>query len=261
LNWRLKLSNWLSGGALERCQRQEEMTQAKLKQNEIIIDSLRAELKQSQTDVERFQAQLQINQGFQVELGETQIKLQSLKAQAERCQQELKITKDQLTVLEAKHQETSSELSDSKNWLKQVRHPVEVTAVTKLLPKEEFDALWGFGLGSPRLNFVLIGGSITIKGWVLGRRSPVKKVNITFEQELLIEAETGLARPAITQQYPDISGAGNSGFECSVAVVGIPSAAQLAIEAVLEDQSVIPLCAITLKQANEKENKTEILEN
>jgi hypothetical protein len=257
LNWRLKLSNWLSGGALERYQRQEEIAQAKLKQNEIIIDSLRAELQQSQTDIERLQAQLQINQGFQIELGETQIKLQSAKAQAERYQQELKITTDKLAILESQHQEATTELSNSKNWLKQVRQPVQVVAITKLLPKEEFDALWGFGLGSPKVNTILVGGSLTIKGWVLGRRSSVSKVQVTFQQEVLIEAEIGLARPAITQQYPDIPGAGNSGFECSVAVLGIPSETELAIETVLEDKSIIPLCAITLKQSDESEAVVE----
>jgi hypothetical protein len=257
LNWRLKLSNWLSGGALERYQRQEEMAQAKLKQNEIIMDSLRAELQQSQTDIERLQAQLQINQGFQIELGESQIKLQSAKAQAERYQQELKITKDKLAVLESQHQQATTELSNSKNWLKQVQHPVEVVAITKLLPKEEFDALWGFGLGSPKVNTILVGGSLTIKGWVLGRRANVSKVQITSQQEILIEAEIRLARPAITQQYPDIPGAGNSGFECSIAVLGIPSETELAIEVVLEDKSVIPLCAVTLKQFNESEATRE----
>jgi hypothetical protein len=251
LNWRLKLANWLSSGAVERYQRQEEIAQAKLKQNEIIMDSLRAELQQSQTDIERLQAQLQINQGFQIELGESQIKLQSAKSQAERYLQELKIAKDKLAVLESQHQQATTELSNSKNWLKQVHQPVRVVAITKLLPKEEFDALWGFGLGSPKVNTILVGGSLTIKGWVLGRRSNVSKVLLTFQQEVLVEAETGLARPAITQQYPDISGAGNSGFECSVAVLGIPLETELAIVTVLEDKSIIPLCAIALKQSDE----------
>jgi multidrug efflux pump subunit AcrA (membrane-fusion protein) len=251
LNWRLKLSNWLSGGALERYQRQEEMAQAKLKQNEIILNNLRSQLQQSQTDIERFQAQLKIYKGFQVELGETQIKLQSAKTQVESYQQELIFAQERLTLLESKYQQAEAELSNSKNWLKQVQKPIEVVAITKLLPKEEFDALWGFGLGSPKANSTLIGGSITIKGWVLGRRANVSKVQVTCQKQVLVEAEIGLARPAITQQYPDISGAGNSGFECSLAVIGIPSETELAISATLEDKSLIPLCAITLKESNQ----------
>lgn len=250
LNWRLKLSNWLSNGALARYQRQEEIAQAKLKQQEIKIESLRAELKQFQTDIERFQAQLQISEGFQVELGETQIELQSAKAEASYYKQELALAQEKLVKLEARQQQVEIELSESRNWFKQIQRPIEVVEVKKLLPKQEFDALWGFGLGSPKANSILNGGSIVIKGWVLSRKSPVSKVQITFQQQTIIEADIGLARPAITQQYPDISGAGNSGFECSFAVMGMPSEAELAIEVVLEDKSVIPLCAVVLQKSS-----------
>ena len=248
MNWRLKLSNWLSGGAIRRYQRQEELAQAKLKQQESVIDRLKAELQQSQTDIERFQAQLKISEGFQIELGENQIKLQSAKAQAERCQQELRITTEKLEAAEAKQQQIETELSQSKDWLKQIKSSIEVVEVKKLLPKEEFDALWGFGLGSPKADTVLSGGSIAIKGWVLGRRSNVKKVQITFQQQPILEAAIGLSRPAVTQQYPDIPGAGSSGFECYLAVAGMPSEAELAIVVTLEDNSVIPLCAICLQK-------------
>ena len=250
MNWRLKLSNWLSGGALDKYQRQAEIAQAKLKQHEIRIDSLSAQLQQSQTDIERFQAQLQIKEGFQIELGETQIKLQSAIAKAERCQQELRIAKEKLNTVETKHQQTETELSESKNWLKQIQLPIEVAAIKKLLPKQEFDTLWGFGIGSPKVNSIVSGGSIAIKGWVLGRKSPVSKIQITFQQQTILDVSIDQTRPAITQQYPDIPGAGNSGFECSVAVAGMPLEAELAIEAVLENQTVIPLCAICLKQSN-----------
>lgn len=248
MNWRLKLSNWLSNGALEKYQRQAETAQGKLKQQEIKIDSLSAQLKQSQTDIERFQAQLKISEGFQLELGEAQIELHSAKTQAQSCQQELEMARERLEVIEAQHRQVTAELSESKNWLKQVQQSIEVVAIKKLLPKQEFDTLWGFGLGSPRADTIVDGGSVAIKGWVLGRKSAVSRVQITFQQQPILNAQIGQSRPTVTQQYPDIPGAGNSGFEANLAVIGIPSEVELAVEAVLENEKVIPLCAICLQK-------------
>ena len=249
MNWRLKLSNWLSNGALEKYQRQAEIAQGKLKQHELRLDSLSAQLEQSQTDIERLQAQLKISEGFQAELGEAQIELHSVKTQAQRYQQELKITKERLEVIEAQYRQAETKLSESTNWLKQIQQSIEVVEIKKLLPKHEFDTLWGFGLGSPRANTTIDGGSVAIKGWVLGRKTAVSKVQITFQQQPILDADIGQVRPTVTQQYPDIPGASNSGFEAFLAVTGMPSEVELAIEAVLENDKVIPLCAICLKKS------------
>lgn len=250
MNWRLKLSNWLSDGALDKYQRQAEIAQGKLKQHEVKIDSLSAQLTQSQTDIERLHAQLKIGEGFQAELGEAQIKLHSAKTQAQRCQQELKFAKERLEEIETRYRQVATKLSESTNWLKQIQQSIEVVEIKKLLPKHEFDTLWGFGLGSPRANTTIDGGSVAIKGWVLGRKSAVSRVQITFQQQPILNADIGQARPTVTQQYPDIPGASNSGFEGYLAVTGMPSEVELAIEAVLENEKVIPLCAICLRKSD-----------
>ena len=128
--------------------------------------------------------------------------------------------------------------------------PVEVVEIKKLIPKEEFETLWGFGLGTPKSGATLSGGSIIIKGWVLGRKSPVNKVQITYEGKTVSEFKTGLARPAIMQQYPDIPTAGISGFESIFSIVGMEPETELTLNVILEDESVISLCAISLKKAS-----------
>ena len=249
MNWRLRLSNWLSQGALEKCQRREEIAEAKLKQQEIKVERLTAELKQHQTDIKRFQAQLQISEGFKVELGETKINLQACQEEAKICQNQLTQVKQQLETSENKRQQIEAELFESKNWLKQIRQPIEVVDVKKLLPKQEFDTLWGFGLSSPAANNIINSGSLIIKGWVLGKKLTVKAVRVTFQQQVVVEADTGLVNSAITQRYPDIVGAGKSGFRAAVSLVGMPSEIELVVEAILEDDKTIPLCAICLKRS------------
>lgn len=250
MNWKLRLSDWLSDGLLGKYQNQIKLSQTKLNQREITIDSLRSELQQSLKDSERLQAQLSMSEGFQVELGETKVELQTMKSRIEQSQYELEVTKNNLEVAELKLQKTLSELADSKNWLEQIKLPVEVVEIKKLIPKEEFEALWGFGLGTPKSGATLSGGAILIKGWVLGRKSPVKKVKVSHEDKIISEFRTGLARPAIMQQYPDIPSAGISGFECLFSIVGIEATTELTLKVELEDESIIPLCAICLQQAS-----------
>ena len=247
MNWKLRLSDWLSDGLLGRYQNQIKLSETKLNQREITIDSLRSELQQSLKDSERLQAQLSMSEGFQVELGETKVELQTVKSQVEQSQYESEVTKNNLEEAELKLQSALNELADSRNWLKQITLPIEVVEVRKLIPKEEFEALWGFGLGTPKSGAVLSGGALMIKGWVLGRKSPVHKVQITYEDKIISEFRTGLARPAIMQQYPDIPTAGISGFECLFSIVGIEAETELILKVILEDESIIPLCAICLQ--------------
>jgi len=248
LSWKLRLSDWLSDGLLGKYQNQIKLSQTKLNQREITIDSLRSELQQSLKDSERLQAQLSMSEGFQVELGEAKVELQTVKSQVEKSQYDLEIAKNNLEVTDLKLQSALSELADSRNWLKQINLLVEVVEIRKLIPKEEFEALWGFGLGTPKSGAVLSGGSIMLKGWVLGRKSPVNKVQITYEDQIVSEFRAGLARPAIIQQYPDIPTAGISGFECLFSIVGMEAETELILKVILEDESVIPLCAICLQK-------------
>ena len=250
MNWKLKLSDWLSNGLLGKYENQIKLSQTKLNQREVTIDSLRSELKQSLKNSERLHAQLSMSEGFQIELGEAKVELQTIKSQVEKAQYDLEITQNNLEVSESKLQSTLGELADSRNWLKQINIPVEVIELKKLIPKEEFEALWGFGLGTPKSGAALHGGSIMIKGWVLGRKSPVDKVQITYEDKIVSEFRTGLARPAIMHQYPDIPSAGISGFESLFSIVGMEPKTELTLNVILEDKSVIPLCAICLQKAN-----------
>jgi len=89
-----------------------------------------------------------------------------------------------------------------------------------------------------------------IKGWVLGKKSPVDKVQIAYEDKTVSEFRTGLARPAIMHQYPDIPSAGISGFECIFSTVGIEPETELTLNVILEDKSIIPLCAICLQKTS-----------
>lgn len=250
MSWRLKLSNWLSGGILDKYEQQARIAQSKLQQTELICDRCQEELQQAQKELKQTNAQIQIYRGLQDELSANQVKFQKTLAQLNNCQQELTATQSELTELQNKFEQTNPQneaVVTSTNWLDRVKIPVKVVAITKILPKHEFDTLWGFGLGHPKVDTISHGGALMFMGWVLGKKSPAQSVTITYDGEILVETVIDRPRPAIINQYPDIPKAGTSGFECALMVAGIPSEIDLHLSVVLEDGSVVPLCAISLQ--------------
>ncbi len=247
MSWLLKLSNWLSGGALDRYREQTELAKAKLKQAESKIEELKTNNKQIQKAIAQAEAQLQITRGFQLELGDTQIRLRQVEAELDGYKQKLLSTQQQLKQSQTQLQSTTVELNKSQNWLENIKKPIEIVKIAKILPKGDFDSLWGFGLGYPQAQTVTDTGAILIRGWVLGKKTIAKKIRVTCQEHILLETAVNLPSPIVTQQYPDIPNAGNSGFESCLTVVGIPLEHELKLHALLEDESIIPLCAIFLK--------------
>ncbi|AFZ36258.1 hypothetical protein Sta7437_2733 [Stanieria cyanosphaera PCC 7437] len=247
MSWRIKLSNWLSNGILDKYQRKIELAKTKLNQTESELESLKIQLQQSQLEQKQTLAQLQINQGFQIELAEKQIQLQQIKAQLHQCQSQLQQKQEQLENSQTQLQQTQTKLVNSQDWLQQIQTPIKILEV-KRLPQKDFEALWGFGIGSPVPQSQAIAGSILFKGWVLGKKSPAKKVRITYQGQMLIETPVEQSRPTITEYYPDIPAAANSGFETPFSITAMGSEAELELQAVLEDASVIPISIISLKR-------------
>ena len=251
MSWQLKLSNWLSKGALYRYQRQVELAEASLKQQESTIEKLNAQLKQERIEIEQLVAQLQISRGFQVELGETQLKLREAITESEDCRKKLPAAEKELAQLKSEFQQAQQELSKSQNWLEQLKDPIRIVDIQKRLPKEDFDSLWGFGVNRPDVNTIAVAGAINIQGWALGRKSPVTHIRISYQQQTIIDTPVNLSRPAITNKYPEIPKADKSGFEVAISVVRMPSEAELELQAILQDETILPICAIFLKKGIE----------
>lgn len=233
LSWRLKLSDWLSGGLLKKYQREAESSRAKLQKTQINVDDLKKQLQYSRKEEEQAKAQLLMTQGFQLELGETQLKLKEISHKLLRCQQELK--------------QISTQPVNYGDWQQQLQTTVDISEV-KRLPQEDFDSLWGFSIAEPKVGTKISGGSIILKGWVLGKKALATTIKINHQGATLVETPVNLPSPGVTQYYPDIGAAGKSGFETSLSIVGIPTEAELEIQALLENQDIINLSVISLKR-------------
>lgn len=251
MNWRLKLSNWLSGGAIAKYRQQAETAKAQWQQLELDLENIKVQLKKSQIELEQTKAELQIAKGFQIELGQTQLQRQQIEAELKQCQQKLQQQQQELERAQTQ-QQIQQELTRSQDWLQQLQTKIEVVKVERL-PIKDFEALWGFDIGTPSPQTEITAGLLAIKGWVLGKRAEAKLIKIICQQQTLIETAVDRPRKFVKQQYPEISAADSCGFETAFSVVGIPTTTELEIQAILADESLIPLSKICLRASTNEQ--------
>ena len=251
-----KLANWFSDGDLEKYRQQAQQAQAKLPKMKSELEKFSDDFQKSQKELAQAKAQLQINQGFQIELGETQQKLQQAQVEVQRYKKELFKQQKEFDLIQSQFKLIQQQLAIAQNWTQQLQTPIQITDIKKTLPKKDFETLWGFGIITPNVNLTINTGAILVKGWVLGKKSPAKTVRVMYQNESLLETSVKLRRPIVIQQYPDIPTASQSGFEFSLSIAGIPTEIELSVEALLSDETVVPLCDFLLKPLTIESNDT-----
>ena len=245
-----KLANWMSDGDLEKYEqkaKQASEAQAQLQKTESKLKELKANFQQAEKELAQSKAQLQINQGFQIELGETQLRLQKAEVEAQRYKKDLFEREKQFNLVKSQLTQAKKALERSQNWMQQIQIPIQVIEIKKTLPKENFDTLWGFGILSPNVELVTNTGALIVKGWVLGKQSEAKTLQVSYQDRQILSTTADIRLPKIASQYPDIPTAHQCGFEFSLSVAGIPGLVELNLEAVLQDETIVPLCAIALQ--------------
>ena len=83
-----------------------------------------------------------------------------------------------------------------------------------------------------------------IKGWILGKRAKVNTVELVYEGKTLFPTPVDQSSPHIAHTPK----ARDSGFETSFSIVAMPSEATIELQAMLEDDTSVPICAIVLKR-------------
>ena len=122
---------------------------------------------------------------------------------------------------------------------------IEVSYVNK-----STERLWGFVIDTPKANTQHNVYLITIKGWVLGKKSQVKEIWLTYHNtphRPLKTTTVSLHRPDVARRYPQVKNAENSGFYMLLSVVGIPFEVDLGIQLVFQDQCRINIGKIRLR--------------
>ncbi|MGH8064308.1 MAG: glycosyltransferase [Candidatus Entotheonellia bacterium] len=115
------------------------------------------------------------------------------------------------------------------------------------------DRLWGGYIDIPKPGSRLDGYAIDLIGWVLGRVSPVVAVEVVHEGSVVRRVPITVSRPDVAAAFPQVPSAERSGFRASVSVLGM-TARDLQVQAVLQDQSRVPLGVIRARRGWQEED-------
>src|SRR6266446_9539630 len=81
-------------------------------------------------------------------------------------------------------------------------------------------------------------------GWVLGRESPAVAVELLNGSNVCRRVRVNVRRPDVTAIYPGVPEAEYSGFKIQMSVLGLTPEIEFLLQAVLKDQSRVPIGVI-----------------
>lgn len=107
----------------------------------------------------------------------------------------------------------------------------------------------GAGIDRPGPGETGEGWTLTVAGWVVGRSSAAREVQVLFDGALVCRTPVDIERAGVTAQYPADPGAERSGFWVHIGLLGLPQTAQLEVVAMLGDGTPVHLATIVVEHA------------
>jgi O-antigen biosynthesis protein len=108
------------------------------------------------------------------------------------------------------------------------------------LPVQNNQFLLAYSVDAPRPGEQTDIGKLHIKGWVIGKDSPAKKVEIVGNGKVMSEIVVNFSRPDVAAVY-QVDNAETSGFETNVWLSTMPDELYLTIQVYLDDNTRIIL--------------------
>jgi glycosyltransferase involved in cell wall biosynthesis len=125
------------------------------------------------------------------------------------------------------------------------RQPSMALVETQEISLSGADArLWGRYIDVPKAGTATEASALDLAGWVLGKSSSAVAIELTEEEMVTRRLPLNARRPDIAQAFPHVPGAENSGFRATISALGTTAEFELGLQAVLEDQSRVPLGVI-----------------
>jgi glycosyltransferase involved in cell wall biosynthesis len=104
--------------------------------------------------------------------------------------------------------------------------------------------LWGAHVDRPLSGDHVDPLSVEVMGWVLGRSSPATAVELLRNGHVVRRIRTGVLRPDLAAAFPNLPDAEDGGFRTVLSLPGGVAELDLAVQAVLRDDTRIPFATI-----------------
>jgi hypothetical protein len=228
------ISNWLTGGALKKYQAQANAARESLGEISVELERYKMRLQQTESQLEEAQFKLRQVETAQSQMEQIQTRLQQAKSEYEHYQNQIQQVREKLSQLQ----------ENERTHLSVERKKIEIVDVVPGF-ENNTEVLRGFILNLPVKQNIFTGGSILLRGWVLGKQEPIKNLRIVCQERILEEAPINQSRPAIGKRYAEIAEAATCGFDTSVAIPTDVERGELSIEGVTENGSTVALGSIS----------------
>lgn len=116
------------------------------------------------------------------------------------------------------------------------------------LREPDLERLWGCYVDIPVAGTTSEASALDLTGWVLGKSSPAVAIEILENEKVTGRIPFNHKRPDIAKAFPKVAGAQNSGFRTTISALGTDEHFELALQAVLKDQSRVPIGVIRGKR-------------
>jgi glycosyltransferase involved in cell wall biosynthesis len=126
------------------------------------------------------------------------------------------------------------------------------------LSEPDLKRLWERYIDTPKADTTTEASALDLAGWVLGKSSQAVAIEL-LEGEKVIRPLPLNRRPDIARAFPKVMGAENSGFRATISALGATEHFELGLQAVLKDQSRVPLGVIRGKrrwEASQQERRS-----
>jgi 2-polyprenyl-3-methyl-5-hydroxy-6-metoxy-1,4-benzoquinol methylase len=110
---------------------------------------------------------------------------------------------------------------------------------------EDYDeSLWGFNIESPKQGYQTATNKIWFVGWVLGKKAPVVAVEVISEGRVFERITFNQPRGDVAEIYGNVPGVESCGFATEMRLSELPVEAELILQAVFLDGSLVPLAVV-----------------
>ena len=76
--------------------------------------------------------------------------------------------------------------------------------------------------------------SFEVEGWVIGKSAGVERIEVLQEGRIIVDAAPTLERPGVASRFPDVAGAGLSGFRLPISALSLREDFELVVRVTLE---------------------------
>jgi len=121
---------------------------------------------------------------------------------------------------------------------------IEILDVVSSSLEDYDESLWGFNIESPKQGYQTATNKIWFVGWVLGKKAPVVAVEVISEGRVFERITFNQPRGDVAEIYGNVPGVESCGFATEMRFSELPVEAELIMQAVFSDGSIVPLAVV-----------------